>query len=455
MEKNLDEVQDINDTSRNASYWHCLYSFLILAGCIINTFIFTSIPRHNSILYPEYWYESLFCIIFSHSLRDSCVHIVELYIFTKERCLLKKMHLTKVFTICSASFAVPYCISYISWTLYLGYNHPMPFAGFLVLIGDVSIYMVAFWFLFPAQLRTEYEIKRQSLAYLSWRLWFTAQIILKEILSTVAHLDSWSWILPILIPLVRISSCKVAEKIVGSFPETNKDDVKFLVSASITISYVSFVTANLYSLSDTLVYGILVVELFLHMKGCYEIFKVRRRVEEELESMENNTMASDRRKKIQSLAMGEFIDAILPLAFGIAFSMAYYGPNANLIKNVKNDYFGGQAIDDVPYFYFIMGLMFGLDLFAMFMSCAFLHHICKINLFQGFCNMMQKYWMIFLFNLPAITMDFGARDINFGLDYSGQFSWITDEGRLYLICNSSDISEDEKLLLLNNSTLCL
>ena len=49
--------------------------------------------------------------------------------------------------------------------------------------------------------------------------------------------------------------------------------------------------------------------------------------------------------------MNEFVDAILPLASGIAFAMAYYGPNATLIKNVKNDYFGGQVIQDVEYFY--------------------------------------------------------------------------------------------------------
>lgn len=152
--------------------------------------------------------------------------------------------------------------------------------------------------------------------------------------------------------------------------------------------------------------------------------------------------------------MSEFVEAILPIVFGIAFAMAYYGPNATLMKEIKNDYFGEQQIEDVQYFYFVLILMFSFDLLAMVISGMFLNHFCKINLFQGFCNMMGKYWIIFLIKVPVLMDYFGMKDINYAIDHSREFLWITDEGRMNLICNSTEITDEEKSFLLINSTIC-
>ena len=151
--------------------------------------------------------------------------------------------------------------------------------------------------------------------------------------------------------------------------------------------------------------------------------------------------------------MTEFVDAMVPLVFGIAFAMAYHGPNATLMKGIKNDYFGDQ-IEDGQHVYAVMVLMLSFDVFAMVISGIFLRYSCEIDLFQFFCNMMDEYLMVFMVKLPIIVMFFGVRDVNFGFDYSGEYSWITDEGRFKMICNSCHISEEEKSLLLVNSTLC-
>ena len=135
--------------------------------------------------------------------------------------------------------------------------------------------------------------------------------------------------------------------------------------------------------------------------------------------------------------------------------MAYFGPNATLLKGVKNDYFGGKAVKDVKHIYIVMSLMFSFDVFVMAISQLFLWYFCNLNLFQAYCNMMDKYWMLFMVKLPAIAMNFGTRDINFGLDYSGDFLWITNDSRLSIICNSAEISDREKSDLLANVSVCL
>ena len=165
-------------------------------------------------------------------------------------------------------------------------------------------------------------------------------------------------------------------------------------------------------------------------------------------------MITNRERAIQTLVMSEFTEALYPLAFGIIFTMTYYGPNAKLFRNIGNNYFGGEILRDVEQYYTAMMQMLGFDLFAMIISYVTLQWFCKINLFQQFCNMMKDHWMLFFIQLPGIVISFAANDVNFGVDNTNEFLWITEEGRLNLICNASELSKEEKTILLLNSTLC-
>ena len=55
--------------------------------------------------------------------------------------------------------------------------------------------------------------------------------------------------------------------------------------------------------------------------------------------------------------------------------------------------------------------------------------------------------------LKAIAIFLGTNDINFAMDFTGDFLWITDDGRNDLIRNSNEISYDEKAKLIKNMTL--
>ena len=441
-----------DDTTKDASYWNSLDGIVILGACAFDTSVMALVPRQNSILYPEYWYEILFGVIVSISSQQSVSHIVTLFIFTKKHTLLTMAHFAKVFSVCLSFWAIPYCCSYVIWTLYMGYNHPMPFVGMFTIAGNLGINMVAFWFLFPSELRSKKELKRQATVYLIYRIWIFLQNFVKEIMSFVAttHLQ---WALVLVIPSAKILSTWVAKKIVAKFPETNNEDVKFLVTAELTKIYTTYVTARLSSLNQSSVYGILIAEVVIHMIGCYQIIKLNNHVEEDGNLGQNYQIISYRKLKVQNLVMSEFVDAIMPLAHGIAFSMAYYGPNAALMRNIGNAYFGGKIITDVQRHYLVMVLMFAFDIFAMVISGASLKYFSNIDLFQAFSNMMKNYWIIFLVKLPGLASSFAAKDVNSGIDFSMKHLWITDEGRLRLIRDAVELSVEEKTLLQANSTL--
>ena len=55
--------------------------------------------------------------------------------------------------------------------------------------------------------------------------------------------------------------------------------------------------------------------------------------------------------------------------------------------------------------------------------------------------------------MPAkLAIYWASNDINGGQDYSLQFMWTTDQGRLRLIYNATDLDDGQKALLLQNTT---
>ena len=91
IEKIVHQISDVD-----CSYWNCLHSLSILFACILYTSCLTLFPRHNTILYPDYWYELL--ILFAGiSVRNSALTMAELNIFTNEKAFLS-------FTVVAKSF---------------------------------------------------------------------------------------------------------------------------------------------------------------------------------------------------------------------------------------------------------------------------------------------------------------------------------------------------------------
>ena len=178
----------------------------------------------------------------------------------------------------SLFFGIPYCISYIVWTLYLGFNHPLPFVGFCIWIEEVGI----FWFSVPFQLWSRHKLKRQGRIYLIFQIWMFLQNLIQEMIS-IAATSQFQLGLILIIPLAKISSSLVAKKIVERIPETDKEDVKFFVTTEVTVVYTSYVTGRLSSLDQSTVYGLLIGEVVLQMLSCYKIIRLHTRIQENAE----------------------------------------------------------------------------------------------------------------------------------------------------------------------------
>ena len=449
----FEKDENTKDISDGVSYWNILYFLVIVAGGFAAVCIVTLIPRHNTIFYPEFWYEPMILFTVTICLRLTFATILELYIFTNVSELLSRKIFLKLLFAYSMSFILPYCICYTTWTIYLGRNHPLPFIGAFGYCV-YPVYAVGIWYLFPPERRVQDNVKRNMPYFILFRFsWLAFDIVstsMKIILNNLSHIE---WLPAVLIPIVRSVSSWIFLKIVKKIIGGTNDAANCLVSTTITMSFSFYIAMQLMKVSQFTVNCILCVELMLHMTTCYQIIRLSRRVEGEAINEEKESINEERRNKISDLAISELLESMIPFISGLAYASAYFGPNANLIRNVGSNFFGGTIIEDIEYFYIVMLELFTVDLIAMILSTACLHYFCNINLIQEFCKTLKKYWWMMMLQLSVAALYFGYNDINFGLDFTFNFQWITEKGRYDLIIRSEELSEDEKAMLLQNETL--
>ena len=453
LEENLKECKEkrIEVDSNKVSYWNFLYVWLISVGCLSAASHVTLIPRHNTIFYPEFWYESIVLFVSTVCLRLTIATIAELYVFTKVKELISINVFLKLFFGYSMSFVVPYAICYATWTIYLDRNHPLPFIA-LCGYGVYPTYIVAVWYLFPPEKRI-YQ-KGKIVYFILYRLfWFAAGLQLmglRIIIKISSHIE---WIIAILLPIIVKLDSWTISKIVQKITGASNEDANCLVVLKVVHSIGFFKATALHSASQFTVNCMLFVDLGLHMRTCYQIISRSKKVKEETgtEVKENiDLIDQERRAKFFDLVITELIEIMIPIVYGLSYATAYFGPNARLMKNVGSDWFGGEIMKDIQHFYVVLLELFAIDLICMVLTAVSLYKFCNLNVLQEFCKLLKKYWWMMMLQLSFITISLGSTDINFAMDYTGKFLWISDEGRYDLINNSSDLSENEKAKLLTN-----
>ena len=114
-------------------------------------------------------------------------------------------------------------------------------------------------------------------------------------------------------------------------------------------------------------------------------------------------MINNQINALQDLAICELVEFMAALSFILVFSVAYFGPNANLFGNISNSYWNYVAIEDIALTLGNMTLFFLVDFSSIIVSALILWYFCNINL--------MKVLMVFL---EEFGIDFGLI-LSFGL----------------------------------------
>ena len=444
--------QDITFTVPiKASYWNALYIPLILGISILTTSILTLIPRHNSMAYPEYWFEMAIILVLVFSTTSTISYVTEVFIYMDLEYLASVNIVTKHFLRTLIAFGIPYGILCFGWTNFLQYNHPMPFLGYAGLISWI-LTLPFVWFLIPPHLRKMREYKKKTIMYILYSIFWMMITIQKMSLSILFETlpEDFQFLMSIFVPICRFVDSLILSKLVTKISGNHNQLANIFLNVSIYMDFAVFVAVMLASANNATVYSILGVEFMLHLKACYHIIRSKTRTR--TEEFRNEVDVNKESHEIEEVILSETIEALIPLAYAANFATAYYGPNSMMIGNVRAAYWAFKEVEDPGQLYFAMALMFLVDVGCIVATGCTFWISCKINIIQKFLEVMKKYWWLLVIKLAASGTSFlpmfAQNDINTGCDFTFKFEWITLEGRLNLIQNATDLINEEKMLLL-------
>ena len=407
------------------------------------------IPRHNTIFYPEYWFEhiiyGLYLVLFFATDLTLSIHI-----FFKEPSLIRLQLFLKIYAWDCLNFVLMYSIVNMIWVVYLGMNYPIPFLG-LGIIPITIARLCGLWFLFPTEFLSKEDFRKKLKMLVLYFLWWAIAGVQKDIITIIFQNVSVyiQWLFGFVVLIMREMNKKVltgiSHKITGGDHE--KGDV--LVSMNVSTHYAFFIALHLSNSHISTVICMLLLEFSLHLKMTHDLIRLKRN------QVNNTTAIHEQRQKINNitlkLVIAELCEGLIPLAYSIAFSMMYYGPNFGILGVSIEE---NEITKDVGKTYGLMLLLFTIDLLSALLNTYLVNRFGKINLADEFCRVLDNYWYFMLSALVVNILQFMTlNDINWAMDWSFNFMWVTDEGRNVLIYNSTILSEVEKAELLFNATL--
>ena len=121
------------------------------------------------------------------------------------------------------------------------------------------------------------------------------------------------------------------------------------------------------------------------------------------------------------------LEIILPVAYMLCFLAAYYGPNADVLGNIKNGFWHFKALDD--HWPTTKGLLLLTAFQFISFVCAGIFLFCSVNLnlFYVFLHIMKEYGLILSIHQAFLLEHlFCLITISCAFDFTFQFEWVLD-----------------------------
>ena len=165
----------------------------------------------------------------------------------------------------------------------------------------------------------------------------------------------------------------------------------------------------------------------------------------------NLNLNQEIKTKITTLVIAELIEGFTPLVYGTCILMAYYGPNSNLLSNIGRTYWG-EEIKDIRLLLLTMSALFSIDTLSILINSLCLWKAVKVNMLSEFCRVLSKYWYFMtIYIAEGMNMYLSSTDINFGMDQSRTFQWISNDGWINIVNTSTILTHEEKVEFMANA----
>ena len=380
-----------------------VYCFLILISASLLSLPITMFPRYDLIQFPGYWPQellpyTLICTAFSMH------HMFETFLVTNNHEFLSARVLMMYLIIVSLLVHTEYISINILWIYYFKYHPPTPYIGQMCSVGLITSMCLAIWLLRPNSVRSDKHHRKRLKWYLV--LLLTRVAIYQGYLFIATLFEKFSnkyqVVLAFTTPLMKYGNNWIQTKIVENSKGDNSSSAKFSVNCNVACTHALYLAIVIGSTATNLTSLVVCgLDAFLGILLCIKIYR---------QCKNPKTLSEDLRKCIEALVTKETLELLLPVSYCIIFALSYYGPNAEILGNVKADLWQYTKVEDIKTPLTKLGLFLLFDILRISAAAGVLWLTCKIDFFHEYCRLMGIYWKTITFNIFLYVVAVSIRD---------------------------------------------
>ena len=379
-----------DENSRSATLLKGVYLIAILVLCVLLSSPILLLPQHDAIRHPEYWYESMLVGVLSIDVTITLETLVIVWGYLKIDSMISFPVFMKLYAPLVFLWIVIFCSVNMAWTVGTGNNSPVPFS---LLLGIVPWFFqyVLLYFLIPKHVMNE-DIKKKYRAFLisrAWALFFEQQLRGLSFLFTIIPPDI-QWILAFLIPSIREINYHIIYHIMMSFLDMKDGEDGIIISVNAFSSLYVAITLGQRATQTTLI-CVLAIDFILNLYSCHSIVRLHRSINPE--AQDTSKEMKNRKYHLNKLIYTEMMEVLIPILYAVTVLIAYYGPNAEVLGNIKNDYWQYEKIDDIGTLIGVQALMFAIDSCSAVMVGIWLWRSCNIDFLMETCRLIGTWWL--------------------------------------------------------------
>ena len=398
IDNDNDEPQWYNCFSRNYSNLSTpLLIAVIVAGCVLFSSPILLYPQHNAILRPEYWYELIFSAGLSFPLTTCLDSFVALKYYFREESMVSLSIFTFLYVSTVTFNTITYSMVYLFWTIGLSYNHPMP----MTLVGGYIPYIFHYMtlnFLFYNKITSSNETRKRIRSFDISRIWALFMDFQFRGLSIVFALlpSEYQWILAFVIPLLREFNFRIVNKIMIDNPQVKDGRMTVIIGINTyTALYVAIKLGQTANQETSVL--ILLIDFIINIYSSLMIVNKCRSTTIDVLSQRRHLNELD--YYVSKLILIELLEVLVPVSYVITVLIAYYGPNAEILGNIRNDYWQYESIDDIWETVMVVLIMFIFDGLSAVISGFMLWRVCSINILRKTTKLIKELWPVIAVNI--------------------------------------------------------
>lgn len=402
-------MREPTDNDNDAPMWHNCFSSnyinlstpllvtIIVAGCVLFSSPILLYPQHNAILFPEYWYELIISTSLSFPLTTSLDSLIALKYYFREESMVSLAVFSLLFVSTVTVYTITYSMVYLFWTIGLSYSHPMP----LTLVGGYIPYLFHYMtlnFLFYKKISSSSETRKRFRSFDISRIWALFMDFQFRGLSIMFTLlpSEYQWILAFVIPLLREFNFRMVYKIMIDNPHVKDGKMAVIIGINTyTALYVAIKLGQTATQETSIL--ILLIDFILNIYSSLMIVNKYRSTAIDDSSQRRHLKELD--YLVSKLILIELLEVLVPVSYVITVLIAYYGPNAEILGNIRNDYWQYESIDNIWETVAVVLIMFIFDGLSAVISGFMLWRACSIDILRKTTKLIKELWPVIAVNI--------------------------------------------------------